>query len=84
VKNRVFIAQSLLAAGRRPDEPVAFIECGSTPDERTVESTLHAVSAGLCQVSSPAVFVIGEVVRLRARLTATEAAREQPEFVGRE
>lgn len=80
VKNRIFIAQSLVSAGRKPDEPVAFVERGSTPEERIVESTLEAVADGLCEVSSPAVFVIGEVVRLRARLTASEEAREQPEF----
>jgi uroporphyrin-III C-methyltransferase len=83
VKNRVFIAQSLLAAGRRPNEPAAFIERGSMPDERITESTLRSVAAGECEVNSPAVFVIGEVVRLRARLTASEATREQPEFADR-
>jgi uroporphyrin-III C-methyltransferase len=80
----VFIAQSLLAAGRELDEPVAFVERGSMPDERIIESTLGTVAGGLCEVSSPAVFVIGEVVRLRARLTASEATQEQPEFAGRE
>jgi uroporphyrin-III C-methyltransferase len=84
VKNRAFIAQSLLTAGREPDEPVAFVERGSMPAERIIESTLGTVAGGLCEVSSPAVFVIGEVVRLRARLTASEATQEQPEFAGRE
>jgi uroporphyrin-III C-methyltransferase len=62
---------------------VAFVERGSTPEERIVESTLEEVADGLCEVTSPAVFVIGEVVRLRARLTASEEARQQPELAAR-
>jgi uroporphyrin-III C-methyltransferase len=80
VKNREFVAQSLIAAGRRADEPAAFIERGTLRDERIVESTLGAVAAGEVEAASPAVFVIGEVVRLRARLTASDRFPEQPEF----
>ncbi len=69
VKNRVFIAQSLIAAGRTPDDPVAFIERGTLPSERIVRSVLSEVAAGNVDVKSPAVFVIGPVVNLRdARL----------------
>jgi siroheme synthase len=68
VKNRVFIAQSLLTAGRKADEPVAFIERGTLPNERVVESTLGAVADGQTEIDSPAVFVVGEVVRLRTQL----------------
>jgi uroporphyrin-III C-methyltransferase len=82
VKNRELIAQSLVAAGRRPDEPVAFIERGTLPDEKIVESTLGAVAAGQVEVTSPAVLVIGEVVRLRERLSASVRAQEQQEFAG--
>lgn len=65
VKNRAFIARSLLAAGRRPDEPAAFIERGSLPAQRIVETTLSDLAAGAVDVKSPAVLVIGEVVKLR-------------------
>ena len=68
VKYRDRIATSLIQAGRSPDEPVAFIERGSTPEERVIESTLEETAAGKTDVSAPAVFVIGEVVRLRATL----------------
>jgi uroporphyrin-III C-methyltransferase len=80
VKNRAFIAQSLLNAGRKLDEPVAFIQRGTLPDERVVESTLGAVAAGKSQVSSPAVFVIGEVVRLRGQLVLSESLQALPEL----
>ena len=51
------------------------MECGSTPRERVVESTLAAVASGAVDVKSPAVFVVGEVVRLRARLKRAELKR---------
>ncbi len=69
VANRAAIAQALIDAGRNPAEPVAFIERGSLPGERIFESTLAAVARGEVPVESPAVFVIGEVVTLRRRLT---------------
>ena len=68
VHNRAFIAQALISAGRSPNEPVAFVERGSTDTEKVVESTLDEVASGSVTVHNPAVFVIGEVVRLRARL----------------
>ncbi len=74
VEFRDIIASTLIDLGRRADEPVAFIERGSTAQERVVESTLGAVSRRSVEVASPAVLVIGEVVRLRSRLAA---AREE-------
>jgi uroporphyrin-III C-methyltransferase len=78
VKNSGFIARSLIAAGRPADQPVAFIERGSTPYETVVESDLGSVAAGKVKVSNPAVFVIGEVVRLRRTLTEAPASIEVP------
>lgn len=78
VKNRVLIAQSLIAAGRNANEPVAFVQRGTTPDEAVIESTLDAVAAGNTKIHNPAVFVIGRVVKLRARLKATEPVPKPP------
>jgi uroporphyrin-III C-methyltransferase len=74
VENREYIAESLVRSGRPGSQPVAFIENGTTPEERVVETTLEAVAAGHIEVNSPAVFVIGEVVRLRRRLIGVEVA----------
>jgi uroporphyrin-III C-methyltransferase len=82
VKNRQFIARALIEAGRKPEEPVAFVERGSRRDEKTVESTLGTVAAGECEAAAPAVFIIGEVVRLRKRLAAISQAPELLELVG--
>jgi uroporphyrin-III C-methyltransferase len=68
VQNRAFIARSLIAAGRNAAEPVAFIQRGTLDGEAIIESTLDEVAQDLVKVHSPAVFVIGEVVRLRDRL----------------
>lgn len=77
VKNRVHIAQSLIAAGRPANEPVAFVERGATPHQKVVESTLSGVAIGQTDVHNPAVFVIGRVVELRARLKASASVPKQ-------
>jgi uroporphyrin-III C-methyltransferase len=73
VENREYVAECLIRAGRPASQPVAFVECGSTLRERTVESTLAAVASGDVDVDPPAVFVVGEVVRLRAPLKRNDA-----------
>lgn len=73
VENREYIADSLIRAGRPASQAVAFVEDGSTARERVVESTLGAVAAGKVEARPPAVFVVGDVVRLRSRLI-TEVA----------
>ena len=68
VKNRVEIARALMEAGRDANEPVAFIQRGTTSSEEVLESTLATVAAGQTNVHNPAVFVIGPVVALRRKL----------------
>jgi uroporphyrin-III C-methyltransferase len=64
VSERAVIAQELITAGRNPLEPIAFVENGSSANQRVIRSTLGAVRDGLLEVSSPAVFVIGAVTRI--------------------
>ena len=68
VENRDGIARALIDEGRPSTQPVAFIEQSSTDRERVVEATLGEVAARKVAVEAPAVFVIGEVVRMRRRL----------------
>jgi uroporphyrin-III C-methyltransferase len=78
VGERVSIATALIAAGRDPDEPCAFIERGTTPSERVTVSSLGRVSDGEVDVGAPAVWVIGRVVSLREMLVrATDQSRAQ-------
>ena len=62
VARRGEIAGRLLAAGRLPATPVAVIESGTLPAQRTSRTTLGELAA--VQISPPATIVIGEVAAL--------------------
>ncbi len=61
----------LLKHGLRPDVPVAVIEKGFTPDARIVTGTLDNIVtvARSKGVKPPAVIVVGDVVRIREKLS---------------
>ncbi|MDR1546679.1 MAG: uroporphyrinogen-III C-methyltransferase [Deltaproteobacteria bacterium] len=64
------LRDKLLAAGKDPQTPAAMIQRGTTVRQRVVEAPLGrlpeaAAEAGL---GAPALLVIGEVVKLRAKL----------------
>ena len=65
VDNRTAIATCLINGGRPARDPVAFLQYASTDREFVREATLEEVARGEVEVAPPAVFVIGEVVRLR-------------------
>jgi uroporphyrin-III C-methyltransferase / precorrin-2 dehydrogenase / sirohydrochlorin ferrochelatase len=69
------VVEQLRAHGRAADTPVAVIENGTLPNERVVVGTLAAIveDAARERVASPAVIVVGEVVRLREALASTTA-----------
>ncbi|TGY87615.1 uroporphyrinogen-III C-methyltransferase [Marinicauda algicola] len=58
-------ASRLIAAGRHAATPVAIVEKGSLPGERTILTTLRDLPEAIAReaVAGPAVIVIGEVVR---------------------
>jgi uroporphyrin-III C-methyltransferase/precorrin-2 dehydrogenase/sirohydrochlorin ferrochelatase len=63
-------ARRLVESGRPPTTPVALIESGWTPAQRTTVTTL-AEAAEVARregVRSPAVVVVGEVVRVREQV----------------
>src|SRR5579863_6457879 len=61
------IAARLIAAGRKPAEPVAIVSKATTPAQRVLVTSLEEAAA--CAVASgieaPTIIVIAEVVRLR-------------------
>ncbi len=63
-------AAALIASGRPADTPVALVERGWTPEQRTTTTTLvnAARDAEVAGVQAPAVVVVGQVVSLRGRL----------------
>jgi uroporphyrin-III C-methyltransferase len=64
VSNLPQITLGLTRHGLRPATPIAIVERGYTPDQRSIFSTLDRVvaDAAAAGVNSPAVLVIGEVV----------------------
>jgi uroporphyrin-III C-methyltransferase/precorrin-2 dehydrogenase/sirohydrochlorin ferrochelatase len=63
-------ARRLVESGRPPTTPVALVESGWTPAQRTTVTTLAdaAEVAAREGVRSPAVVVVGEVVRVREQV----------------
>jgi len=64
------LATQLVAHGRAATTPVAVVERGTLPDQRTTTGTLADIAgvAAARGVTSPAVIVVGEVAALHARL----------------
>ncbi|MBV9783057.1 MAG: uroporphyrinogen-III C-methyltransferase [Acidisphaera sp.] len=67
------LAAALIAAGRAPDEPAAFISDATTPRQHVAPATLATVAAVAATLDStaPTLFVTGPVLALRSML-ATE------------
>ena len=65
------VAESLVAAGRNPETPVAMTRVGTTTEQETVVSTLARIGADsrAAEMTPPAVTVIGDVVDLRTALS---------------
>ncbi len=80
VANRQKIAENLIKAGRNPDEPVIFIEKGTTKEQKSIVSTLKEVAEGKTTVYSPAIFLIGNVVKLRDKTSWFEKILEEVEI----
>jgi uroporphyrin-III C-methyltransferase len=62
------IVDRLIAGGRRADEPVAIVSRATTPAQQVLTSTLGDAVAAAASSETPAIIVVGEVVRLRAGL----------------
>ena len=66
IANMDFIARRLIECGKDPKTPLAFIEKGTTPNQRTVMATLEtAGETVVCEnVTAPAITIMGGVVEL--------------------
>ena len=74
------IAQSLIAAGRPASEPVAIVERGTLPDQRTVSGILESIAevARREDVRAPSITVVGPVAGLAEQLEWREAGIRYP------
>jgi uroporphyrinogen III methyltransferase / synthase len=91
------IAGALIEAGRPSSQPVALVERGTLPEQRTVIGTLATIAevASREQLKAPAIAIVGAVVelagslewlpprRLAGRTVAVTRAREQASGLAR-
>lgn len=63
------ITQKLIEIGKPKDHPVAVISKGTTPEEKTVVGTLEDIYEKAKDLPTPALIVVGEVVKLRDQLS---------------
>ena len=66
IANMDFIARKLMECGKDPKTPLAFIEKGTTPYQRTVMATLETAGETIARenVTAPAITIMGGVVEL--------------------
>ena len=66
IANMDFIARRLMECGKDPKTPLAFIEKGTTPYQRTVMATLETAGETIVRekVCAPAITIMGGVVEL--------------------
>jgi uroporphyrinogen III methyltransferase/synthase len=66
IGNMDFIARRLMECGKDPKTPLAFIEKGTTPYQRTVMATLGTAGETIVRenVTAPAITIMGGVVEL--------------------
>jgi uroporphyrinogen III methyltransferase/synthase len=68
------IAERLIAGGRAPGEPVAVVERGTLPGQRTLLATLDSVAerAAEAKIKAPAITLVGPVAALREQIAWLE------------
>jgi len=62
------IVDRLIGGGRTPGEPIAIVSRATTPEQHVLVSTLGDVVEASVGSQTPAIIVVGEVVRMRAGL----------------
>lgn len=70
ISNMEMIARRLMECGKDPKTPLAFIEKGTTPYQRTVTCTLDTAAETIVHenVTAPAITIMGGVVELGDKL----------------
>jgi uroporphyrin-III C-methyltransferase len=67
------IADGLVDAGKDPDTPAAVVSQGTTGEQCVVTAPLESIGDAAADLASPALLVVGEVVRVRELLHGLEA-----------
>ena len=69
VKNLPYIAKRLIEEGKNSNTPVAVIQWGTIPKQKTATGTLENIAEKVKEkgITAPAIIIIGEVVKLREK-----------------
>ena len=65
-----YIASQLMKHGRSSDTPVALVRWGTTPEQETIVGTLSTIAEQVADAGfkSPAIIIVGDVVKQREQL----------------
>lgn len=65
-----YIANQLMKYGRKSDTPVALVRWGTTPEQETLVGTLETIAQQVAETGfkSPAIIIVGDVVKQREQL----------------
>jgi uroporphyrin-III C-methyltransferase len=63
------ITSKLIEIGKPKDYPIAVISRGTRKDEKTVIGTLEDIYEKAKDLPTPALIIVGEVVKLREKLS---------------
>lgn len=82
VENLPYITKQLMENGRAADTPAAVIRWGTKPEQKTLVTTLGTAAADVerAGLKPPAIFIVGNVVKLRGELSWFDAAENRPLF----
>lgn len=82
VANLPHITAELVKNGRPADTPAAVIRWGTKPEQRVLMTTVGKAAADVAQagLKPPAIFIVGEVVKLREKLAWFDRPSTHPLF----
>ena len=82
IANLPHITQQLIANGRPADTPAAVIRWGTKPEQRVLVTTVGEAAAAVAAagLKPPAIFIVGEVVKLREKLAWFDRPETHPLF----
>ena len=82
VENLPHITAKLMEFGRPADTPAAVIRWGTKPEQRVLVTTVGTAAEDVKKnkLKPPAIFIVGEVVRLREKLQWFDKLSQRPLF----
>ena len=80
VANLPHITRELIANGRPADTPAAVIRWGTKPEQRVLMTTVGTAAEDVAKagLKPPAIFIVGEVVKLREKLQWFDRLSQRP------